>query len=129
MDGNMKLNKLAIEAANENNPKWSQMILREKKLYSANIDLRTEFERDYTRIIYSNAYKRLKHKTQVFFSPANDHICTRIEHVNHVESISYVLAKALGLNTELTKTIAVAHDLGHSPFGHAGEKVLNEISK
>lgn len=128
MDGNMKLNKLAIEAANENNPKWSQMILREKKLYSANIDLRTEFERDYTRIIYSNAYKRLKHKTQVFFSPANDHICTRIEHVNHVESISYVLAKALGLNTELTKTIAVAHDLGHSPFGHAGEKVLNEIS-
>lgn len=128
MDGNMKLNKLTIEAANENNPKWSQMILREKKLYSANIDLRTEFERDYTRIIYSNAYKRLKHKTQVFFSPANDHICTRIEHVNHVESISYVLAKALGLNTELTKTIAVAHDLGHSPFGHAGEKVLNEIS-
>lgn len=128
MDGNMKLNKLAIEAANENNPKWNQMILREKKLYSANIDLRTEFERDYTRIIYSNAYKRLKHKTQVFFSPANDHICTRIEHVNHVESISYVLAKALGLNTELTKTIAVAHDLGHSPFGHAGEKVLNEIS-
>lgn len=128
MDGNMKLNKLTIEAANENNPKWSQMTLREKKLYSANIDLRTEFERDYTRIIYSNAYKRLKHKTQVFFSPANDHICTRIEHVNHVESISYVLAKALGLNTELTKTIAVAHDLGHSPFGHAGEKVLNEIS-
>ena len=60
MDGNMKLNKLAIEAANENNPKWSQMTLREKKLYSANIDLRTEFERDYTRIIYSNAYKRLK---------------------------------------------------------------------
>lgn len=128
MDGNIELNKLAEESANENNPKWNQMILREKELYSANTDLRTDFERDYTRIIYSNAYKRLKHKTQVFFSPSNDHICTRIEHVNHVESISYVLAKALGLNTELTKTISVAHDLGHSPFGHAGEKVLNEIS-
>lgn len=127
MDGNIELNKLAEESANENNPKWNQMILREKELYSANTDLRTDFERDYTRIIYSNAYKRLKHKTQVFFSPSNDHICTRIEHVNHVESISYVLAKALGLNTELTKTISVAHDLGHSPFGHAGEKVLNEI--
>lgn len=128
MDGNIELNKLAEESANENNPKWNQMILREKELYSANTDLRTDFERDYTRIIYSNAYKRLKHKTQVFFSPSNDHICTRIEHVNHVESISHVLAKALGLNTELTKTISVAHDLGHSPFGHAGEKVLNEIS-
>lgn len=128
MEDNIILNKLCAEAANENNPKWSQMILREKKLYSANTDLRTEFERDYTRIIYSNAYKRLKHKTQVFFSPSNDHICTRIEHVNHVESISHTIAKALGLNTELTKTIAVAHDLGHSPFGHAGEKVLNEIS-
>ena len=128
MDGHIELIKLAEESANENNPKWNQMILREKELYSANTDLRTDFERDYTRIIYSNAYKRLKHKTQVFFSPSNDHICTRIEHVNHVESISYVLAKALGLNTELTKTISVAHDLGHSPFGHAGEKVLNEIS-
>lgn len=128
MGENIELNKLAKESANENNPKWSQMILREKELYNANTDLRTDFERDYTRIIYSNAYKRLKHKTQVFFSPSNDHICTRIEHVNHVESISYVLAKALGLNTELTKTISIAHDLGHSPFGHAGEKVLNEIS-
>ena len=128
MGENIELNKLAKESANENNQKWSQMILREKELYNANTDLRTDFERDYTRIIYSNAYKRLKHKTQVFFSPSNDHICTRIEHVNYVESISYVLAKALGLNTELTKTISIAHDLGHSPFGHAGEKVLNEIS-
>ena len=78
MDGNIELNKLAEESANENNPKWNQMILREKELYSANTDLRTDFERDYTRIIYSNAYKRLKHKTQVFFSPSNDHIFTRI---------------------------------------------------
>lgn len=71
----------------------------------------------------------MKHKTQVFFSPQNDHICTRIEHVNHVESISYTIAHYLGLNVELSKAISVAHDLGHSPFGHRGEHVLSEICK
>lgn len=115
-------------AANEKNPNWSNLIAREKPLYSRNNDIRSEFERDYTRVIHSNAYRRLKHKTQVFYSPQNDHICTRIEHVNHVESVSYTIAHYLGLNTELTKAIAVAHDLGHSPFGHSGEKILNEIS-
>lgn len=98
-------------------------------LYSRSNDIRNDFERDYTRIIHSNAYRRLKHKTQVFFSPENDHICTRIEHVTHVESISYTIAKHLGLNTELTKAISVAHDIGHSPFGHEGERILSEISK
>ena len=97
-------------------------------LYSRNNDIRSEFERDYTRVIHSNAYRRLKHKTQVFYSPQNDHICTRIEHVNHVESVSYTIANYLGLNIELTKAIAVAHDLGHSPFGHSGEKILNKIA-
>ena len=71
----------------------------------------------------------MKHKTQVFFSPENDHICTRAEHVALVESISYTIAKALGLNVELTKAIATAHDIGHSPFGHQGEKVLNQLAK
>lgn len=105
------------------------MIKRETKLYARSGDVRSDFERDYTRILHCDAYKRLKHKTQVFFSPSNDHICTRIEHVNHVESISHTIATYFGLNTELTKAIAIAHDLGHSPFGHAGEKILNEISK
>ena len=123
----IKLNKLAEEAANEQNPKWKKMIERNKPLYNTRIDFRTDFQRDYTRVIYSNAYKRLKHKTQVFFCPTSDHVCTRIEHVNHVESISYMLAKAFGLNTELTKTISVSHDIGHSPFGHKGEKILSEI--
>ena len=123
----IEFNKLATVAANEENPKWEQMIKRNKELYKASVDLRNEFERDYTRVLYSNAYKRLKHKTQVFFSPTNDHICTRIEHVNHVESISTMLAKSFGLNLELTKTMAIAHDLGHSPFGHRGEQVLNDI--
>ena len=116
-------------SANESNPKWQNMIKREKEIYKRKNDLRSDFERDYTRIIHCNAYRRLKHKTQVFFSPENDHICTRIEHVMHVESISYTIAKYLGLNTELTKAIATAHDIGHSPFGHEGERILSEISK
>lgn len=115
-------------AATESNQKWNNIIKREKPLYIRENDIRSDFERDYTRIIHCNAYKRLKHKTQVFFSPEDDHICTRSEHTTHVESISYTIAKYLGLNTELTKAIASAHDLGHSPFGHQGEKVLSEIS-
>ena len=115
-------------AMTKNNPKWENVISRMLPLETRSSDIRTAFDRDYTRIIHSNAYRRLKHKTQVFFSPENDHICTRIEHVTHVESISYTIASYLGLNTELTKAIAVAHDLGHSPFGHAGEKILSEIS-
>lgn len=115
--------------ADENNSKWENMIKREKEIYKREKDARSEFERDYTRILHCTAYRRLKHKTQVFYSPENDHICTRIEHVMHVESVSYTIAKYLGLNTELTKAIAIAHDLGHSPFGHEGEKILSEISK
>ena len=116
-------------SANENNPLWNKIIMRETPLYKRDNDLRTDFERDYTRVIYTNAYRRMKHKTQVFFSPTNDHICTRIEHVNNVESISYTIANALGLNTSLTKAIATAHDIGHSPFGHRGEKILSNISQ
>lgn len=116
-------------AANENNPKWDNIIKRKTVLYQQDGDMRSTFVRDYTRIINSSAYRRLRNKTQVFFSPQSDHICTRIEHVNHVESISYTIAKYLGLNTELTRAISVAHDLGHAPFGHKGEKFLSEISK
>ena len=65
-------------SANENNPLWNKIIMRETPLYKRDNDLRTDFERDYTRVIYTNAYRRMKHKTQVFFSPTNDHICTRI---------------------------------------------------
>ena len=121
--------KFETVAMTEKNPKWSNAIKREKELYSRNNEIRTDFERDYTRVINCNAYRRLKHKTQVFFSPESDHICTRIEHVAHVESISYTIAKYLGLNTELTKAIATAHDIGHSPFGHEGERILSDISK
>lgn len=123
------MKKFENVAANSFNPKWNNILLRKSPLYNRGNDIRSEFERDYTRIIHSTAYRRLKHKTQVFFSPESDHICTRIEHVTHVESISYTIANYLGLNTELTKAISVAHDLGHSPFGHEGERILSEISK
>ena len=122
------IKKFSEYSANPNNPNWENIISRSKPLYQRNTDLRDIFERDYTRVIHSTAYRRLKHKTQVFFSPDNDHICTRIEHVTHVASISHTIAQYLGLNTNLTHAIAVAHDLGHSPFGHSGERILSTIS-
>lgn len=91
--------------------------------------MRSEFGRDYTRILHSNAYRRLKHKTQVFLNIDNDHICTRMEHVAHVESVSYTIANELGLNVELTKAIAIGHDLGHAPFGHCGETIIKELTE
>lgn len=124
-----KRNLFENVSANENNPKWNQMIKREQELYSKAGDIRSPFERDFNRILHTNAYNRLKHKTQVFFSPENDHISTRIEHVNYVESISYTISNYLGLNSELTRAIACGHDVGHGPFGHKGEKVLSSISR
>ena len=124
-----KRNLFKNVSANENNPKWNQMIKREQELYSKAGDIRSPFERDFNRILHTNAYNRLKHKTQVFFSPENDHISTRIEHVNYVESISYTISNYLGLNSELTRAIACGHDVGHGPFGHKGEKVLSSISQ
>ena len=120
--------KFSHVAINEDN-NCKSATLREKELYTRSNDVRSEFERDYTRILHSLAYRRLKHKTQVFFNTQNDHICTRMEHVSHVESVSYVIAKSLGLNYELTRSIATAHDLGHAPFGHEGENVIKKILK
>jgi len=88
---------------------------------------RTPFQRDVHRILYSQPFRRLKHKTQVFFMPDNDHICTRMEHALHVASASMTVARYLKLNEDLAEAISLAHDLGHAPFGHHGEKVLNEI--
>ena len=125
----MERHKFKKYAMDENNPHYKKAIEREEDLYQRRNDLRSEFGRDYTRIIFSQAYRRLKHKTQVFFAVENDHICTRSEHVNLVESVSHTIACELGLNTELTKSIAVGHDLGHAPFGHGGETILTDIAK
>lgn len=119
----------AEAAMQQGNSKWDSAVRRQNELYARSSDIRSEFARDYTRILHSLAYRRLKHKTQVFFDTKNDHVCTRVEHVAHVDSVSYTIASALGLNTELTRAIAMGHDLGHAPFGHTGEKILSELSE
>lgn len=91
--------------------------------------VRTDFERDANRILYSLDFRRLRHKTQVFFNAKNDHICTRMEHVLYVSSISMTIARTLNLNQDLVHAIALGHDLGHAPFGHSGEKVLDRCMK
>ena len=91
-------------------------------------DVRGDYFRDQTAIIHAAPFRRLKHKTQVFFSPMNDHICTRIEHVLHVSTIATTICKGLGLDVELSQAISLGHDLGHAPFGHVGEKVLNNLA-
>ena len=125
----MKKNTFREVAAFPQNKNYEKFTGRVTPLYSRSDDIRTPFGRDYTRIIHSLAYRRLKHKTQVFFNVDNDHICTRMEHVTHVESVSSTIAEHLGLNCELTKAIATAHDLGHAPFGHDGESILRKLSK
>ncbi len=90
--------------------------------------LRTCFGRDKDRIIHSKAFRRLKHKTQVFLSPSGDHYRTRLTHTLEVSQISRTIARALRLNEDLTEAIALGHDLGHTPFGHAGERALDAIS-
>lgn len=116
-------------AVHPDNPDWDVFSARKQALYSKENDTRNVFERDYTRILHSLAYRRLKHKTQVFFNISNDHICTRMEHVSHVESVATTISKSLGLNIELTRAIAMGHDLGHAPFGHQGERKLDKISR
>lgn len=90
-------------------------------------EIRTCFQRDRDRIIHSKAFRRLKHKTQVFLAPKGDHYRTRLTHVLEVSQIARTIARALRLNEDLTEAIALGHDLGHTPFGHAGETVLREI--
>ncbi len=90
-------------------------------------EVRTAFERDRDRIIHSKAFRRLKHKTQVFLAPKGDHFRTRLTHTLEVAQIARTIARALRLNVDLTEAIALGHDLGHTPFGHAGEEVLNEL--
>lgn len=87
--------------------------------------VRTDYERDAGRILYSLDFRRLRHKTQVFFNPQNDHICTRMEHVLHVGYVANTIARSLDLNPELVQAIALGHDLGHAPFGHSGERKLD----
>lgn len=90
-------------------------------------EVRLDFERDANRILYSEDFRRLRHKTQVFFNAKNDHICTRMEHVLYVNAISNTICRTLNLNQDLTSAIALGHDIGHAPFGHSGERALDKF--
>src|SRR5439155_20431816 len=90
---------------------------------------RTEFQRDRARIIHSRAFRRLEYKTQVFLNGTGDHFRTRLTHTIEVASISRTIARALRLNEDLAEAIALAHDLGHAPFGHSGEETLDELMR
>jgi dGTPase len=100
---------------------------RGRKMAEEECSLRTVYQRDRDRIIHSKAFRRLKHKTQVFLSPTGDHYRTRLTHTLEVSQIARTIARALGLNEDLTEAVALGHDLGHTPFGHAGEEVLDQI--
>jgi dGTPase len=116
---------------------WERDYLSEYAALSANskgrdreedqCDLRTVFQRDRDRILHCKAFRRLKHKTQVFLEPEGDHYRTRLTHTLEVSQNARTIARALRLNEDLTEAIALGHDLGHTPFGHAGERALNEV--
>lgn len=90
-------------------------------------DIRPEYQRDRDRILHCKAFRRLKHKTQVFLAPEGDHYRTRLTHTLEVSQIARTIARSLRLNEDLTEAVALGHDLGHTPFGHSGERILNEI--
>lgn len=98
-----------------------------RKISEPEAELRTAFQRDRDRIIHSKSFRRLKHKTQVFIAPEQDHYRTRLTHTLEVSQIGRTIARALRLNEDLVEAISLAHDLGHTPFGHSGEEVLNEL--
>ena len=128
MISQLRVRQLAEEREESLSPyavksKQSQGRLR----YEKPCPIRTTFQRDRDRIIHSKAFRRLKHKTQVFITPQGDHYVTRLTHTLEVSQIARTIARALNLNEDLTETVALGHDLGHTPFGHVGEEVLNEL--
>lgn len=126
-----------MECIREQTEKFEEQILSKsatlainskgRKIAEEKCPLRTDFQRDRDRIIHSKAFRRLKHKTQVFLSPESDHYRTRLTHTLEVAQIARTVSRALRLNEDLTEAIALGHDLGHTPFGHAGERALNDL--
>lgn len=121
----------------ESTEQWEEAYLSPYAAFSKNTkgrereeepcDIRTAYQRDRDRIIHCKAFRRLKHKTQVFLAPEGDHYRTRLTHTLEVSQIARTIAKSLRMNEDLTEAIALGHDLGHTPFGHSGEAILNEI--
>ncbi len=100
---------------------------RGRERYEEDDDLRTPYQRDRDRVVHCKSFRRLKHKTQVFLAPEGDHYRTRLTHTLEVSQIARTIARALKLNEDLTEAVSLAHDLGHTPFGHAGERALDEL--
>ncbi|MGI6584607.1 MAG: deoxyguanosinetriphosphate triphosphohydrolase [Lutisporaceae bacterium] len=125
----MKIREITENIEKQNLSKYAALSVNTKgrQAYEEKCDIRTDYQRDRDRILHSKAFRRLKHKTQVFISPEGDHYRTRLTHTLEVSQIARTIARGLRLNEDLTEAIALGHDLGHTPFGHAGEKVLNEI--
>ena len=125
---NLNIRQRIEESENSLSPHASKSRLSQGRLrWEEPCSIRTDFQRDRDRIIYSNAFRRLKHKTQVFIAPLGDHYVTRLTHTLEVSQIARTISRALNLNEDLTEAIALGHDLGHTPFGHVGEQVLNEL--
>ena len=120
MQKKYKANYLKPYAAKSSNSKGR--IYKERESY-----VRTPFQRDRDRIIHSSSFRRLKHKTQVFVNTEGDHYRTRLTHSMEVSQLARTIARYLGLNEDLSETLSLSHDLGHTPFGHAGEKILNQL--
>lgn len=125
----MRQDTMAIEKSNLSSYAMLSSETKGRRIEEALCSIRTPFQRDRDRIIHSKSFRRLKHKTQVFLSPEGDHYRTRLTHTLEVSQISRTIARALKLNEDLTEAIALGHDLGHTPFGHCGEEVLNKILK
>lgn len=123
------IRKLTEEIEQKNLCSWATLSSKTlgREVFEEPCDIRTEFQRDRDRIIHSKSFRRLKHKTQVFIAPIGDHYRTRLTHTLEVSQIARTVARALRLNEDLTEAISLGHDLGHSPFGHAGESALNNL--
>jgi len=126
--GQLKIRQMTEAREETLSPYAVQSKLSKGRLkYEEPCAVRTTFQRDRDRIIHCKAFRRLKHKTQVFIAPLGDHYVTRLTHTLEVSQIARTIARALNLNEDLTEAIALGHDLGHTPFGHVGEDVLNEL--
>lgn len=121
--------RLAVDLYEAGLSSWAQRssASRGREVREESCGLRTPYQRDRDRIVHSKAFRRLKHKTQVFISPEGDHYRTRLTHTLEVSGIARTVARALRLNEDLVEAIALGHDLGHTPFGHAGESVLDDV--
>ena len=121
--------RLRLEEREEASPFAARVrASRGREVWEEPSPLRTDFQRDRDRVLHTNAFRRLKHKTQVFIAPLGDHYATRLTHTLEVSQIARTIVRALNLNEDLVEAISLGHDLGHTPFGHVGEEILDQLA-